>query len=105
MRPLPGRRLCRTNAGRLGWVPEHSRPGDRIVIFDGAKVPTVVRWCGVGGGKGKSSGGGRSSSRYVVVGDAYIQGVMVGEAVSSPAEDDDWGIGGLDGNRAVVELV
>lgn len=105
LRPLPGRRLCRTNAGRLGWVPEHSRPGDRIVIFDGAKVPTVVRWCGVGGGKGKSSGGGRSSSRYVVVGDAYIQGVMVGEAVSSPAEDDDWGIGGLDGNRAVVELV
>ncbi|KAG9232006.1 heterokaryon incompatibility protein-domain-containing protein [Amylocarpus encephaloides] len=62
---LTGRRGARTEGGYLGWVPKTALPGDLICVFDGARLPYVVRE--------------REAGRCVLVGECYIHGVMEGE--------------------------
>lgn len=58
--------MARTAEGHLGWVPKRTRPGDRICLFAGAPFPFIIRDAG--------------SGYYEIVGDAYIHGIMSGEA-------------------------
>ncbi|KAK6951771.1 hypothetical protein Daesc_006294 [Daldinia eschscholtzii] len=64
-RPAVGHHFCRTTEGWLGWVTSYSRPGDRICIIRGSRVPHVLRPSGDG--------------TYKLIGQCYIQGVMNGE--------------------------
>jgi hypothetical protein len=66
-----GRAFGRTaNHGLFGWVPKNSVAGDVVVIFTGGTMPIVLR---------------PKDGYYTVVGDAYIHGVMDGEAIPSSA--------------------
>jgi hypothetical protein len=68
------RRLATTEKGYLGWVPDNihgapenqARKGDLIAILFGCSTPIVVR---------------RVGHNFCVIGEAYIQGLMVGEAL------------------------
>jgi hypothetical protein len=60
------RRRCFTSTGFLGQVPLHAQEGDVIVIPIGSSVPFVLR---------------PRQARYQLVGQAYIHGVMMGEAL------------------------
>jgi hypothetical protein len=69
--------LASSTAGHIGWVPEAAVPGDQIVLFRGSPLPFILRK--------------RSDGYYAVIGDAYIHGIMHGEAW--PGDDDsgvDW---------------
>ncbi|KAF4625441.1 hypothetical protein G7Y89_g12730 [Cudoniella acicularis] len=61
------RRFFRTSKGRFGWGPDQMRDGDVVCIFDGAAVPLVLRPVLAG--------------QFEVVGDAYVHGIMDGEAM------------------------
>jgi hypothetical protein len=59
--------LCVTKNGYLGWVPRTTQVGDCICIFSGATAPFILRQ--------------RKDGFYEVIGDAYIHGIMHGEAL------------------------
>lgn len=59
------RRLVVTEKGHLGLAPEHVQTGDLVIIMMGSQVPLVLR---------------EVQQHYVFVGDAFIDGVMDGEA-------------------------
>ncbi|KAK0732162.1 heterokaryon incompatibility protein-domain-containing protein [Lasiosphaeris hirsuta] len=59
------RRLARTKTGYLCLVPQESKIGDHIALFKGGPLPLVIR---------------KSGSNWVVIGDAYVHGIMMGEA-------------------------
>jgi hypothetical protein len=61
-------RLCTTQRGYFGAVPEESKVGDRICMFQGAKLLFVVRPVG-------------KEFRYI--GHAYVDGLMYGEIGAS----------------------
>ncbi|KAL8884389.1 MAG: hypothetical protein Q9215_007550 [Flavoplaca cf. flavocitrina] len=56
--------------GQLGLAPQASSPGDFIVLFLGCRSPMVLRPTG--------------NSAYLVVGEAYVDGLMTGEAFLGP---------------------
>ncbi|KAK5126138.1 hypothetical protein LTR85_011493 [Meristemomyces frigidus] len=58
--------LASTSNGLLGWIPETATVGDVICVFEGAPFPFLLS---------KKSG-----DRYTLVGDAYVHGIMHGEA-------------------------
>ncbi|PKS09820.1 hypothetical protein jhhlp_004443 [Lomentospora prolificans] len=58
------RRFCITKAGLMGWLPGGTREGDLVCLVSGARVPVILRRVMVG-----------EAERYVVVGDAYVQGL------------------------------
>ena len=60
-------RFVLTSRGYLGWVPEDSKPSDTICIIFGVSVPLLLR---------EVEGG-----RHIVIGEAYIEGIMGGEAM------------------------
>jgi len=62
-----GASLCRTAKGYLAWIPPQAHSGDYICIFAGATCPFVVRE--------------RPEGDYTLVGDAYVHGMMYGEAL------------------------
>ena len=71
------RRLFRTCAGRLGVGPSSLRSGDPIWIFGGGKAPFILRhapWTQSG------------EREYVLVGHAYVHGIMQGQAVDQKLE-------------------
>jgi hypothetical protein len=57
-----------TAKGRLGLGPDHIKPGDVIAVLIGSQVPFVLR-------KGVDK-------KYKIVGEAYVDGIMDGEAVA-----------------------
>jgi hypothetical protein len=73
-RTCKGRRFMATSKGYLGWAPDNiygsdedqTRKGDLIVIIFGCSTPIVIRPRG---------------EYYEVVGEAYAQGLMDGEAM------------------------
>ncbi|KAJ8108979.1 hypothetical protein OPT61_g7794 [Boeremia exigua] len=75
-----GRRFAITSKGYIGWVPAESKNGDVVMILPGGRVPYVLRRASepisTHGGAGNNSG----TERYKFLGDAYIQGIMNGEA-------------------------
>ncbi|KAL2163029.1 hypothetical protein VTH06DRAFT_6865 [Thermothelomyces fergusii] len=64
------RRFCRTEQGRLGQVRAEAREGDLFVCIAGAEVPYLLRPVG------------NRYGIYTLVGDAFLLGVMQGEAWS-----------------------
>lgn len=76
----PHRRLFRSKKHHLGNGPKCSRPGDEIWLLAGAKVPFVLR--------------PYDDGKYLLVGDAYVHGIMHGEAFD-----------GLDSSLITIELV
>ncbi|EUC46970.1 hypothetical protein COCMIDRAFT_91350 [Bipolaris oryzae ATCC 44560] len=60
-----------TKEGRLGISSMTVKVGDLVVLVSGAQVPFILR---------------RTDTRYMTVGEAYIDGIMDGEA----AEDGEW---------------
>jgi hypothetical protein len=71
-----GRRFAVTDQGYIGLVPACSVLGDEVFLLGGAPVPFVLRR--------------RQVKRYILVGDAYIHGVMEGE-ITETAAMDNWG--------------
>jgi hypothetical protein len=61
-----GRMFMRTQNGRIGFVPRDSQEGDVIAVLSGCRVPMVLR---------------PRDGYYIVVGDAYVHGIMDGEAI------------------------
>lgn len=60
-RYAPGRKLCTTSNGHLGWVPSAAQAGDVFCFFEDCKLPFVLRRC---------EGG------YKLIGDGYLHGLM-----------------------------
>ena len=71
------RNFATTRGGFIGFVPDVAEPGDCIVILPGGKVPYVLRRCFDVDTESSSTWG---VPRYKFLGDAYIHGVMHGEA-------------------------
>ncbi|KAK1674168.1 heterokaryon incompatibility protein-domain-containing protein [Colletotrichum godetiae] len=63
------RRFSRTTAGRLCLVPREAKVGDSVCLLLGSEVPFVIR--------------PTRSGMYELIGDAYVSGIMDGEAVAS----------------------
>ncbi|EMD85926.1 hypothetical protein COCC4DRAFT_202603 [Bipolaris maydis ATCC 48331] len=68
-----GRRLGRTKSGWLCLLPAHVKAGDKLILLKGATVPFIVRQ--------------RKDGYWLLVGDAYVHGIMHGQAY-----DDDAGM-------------
>jgi len=61
-----GRRIARTSKGHLALVAPETRVGDSIGLFKGGKTPLIMR--------------PRGAEGWELVGDAYVHGIMKGEA-------------------------
>ncbi|KAK8072887.1 HET-domain-containing protein [Apiospora saccharicola] len=70
-----GMRLMSTSIGYIGWAHERARVHDSIFILKGSTVPVILR--------------PRQEGGYVLVGDAFVTGIMAGEAMK-PASDPSW---------------
>ncbi|KAI1348165.1 heterokaryon incompatibility protein-domain-containing protein [Xylaria sp. FL0043] len=66
VRVCTDKRFFITRDGRMGIGPETMKENDDIVIFFGAKVPFIIR---------------RLGSRYMLIGECYVSGLMNGEPV------------------------
>jgi hypothetical protein len=62
------RRLMVSNRGFLGLAPDRSQKGDLVCILFGCSVPVVLR---------KTA----DSTKFVLIGECYVDGYMAGEAV------------------------
>jgi hypothetical protein len=62
---LVNRRLFRTKLGYIGVACYDARAGDAIAVFQGGRLPLVVR---------------RKGERWRLIGDCYLHGIMQGEA-------------------------
>jgi len=66
-----------TSTRCIGWAHPRAQPGDQIFVVGGCTVPVILR--------------SRDNGGYVLVGDAYVEGIMDGEAVADArARNDDW---------------
>ncbi|EPE33782.1 hypothetical protein GLAREA_06795 [Glarea lozoyensis ATCC 20868] len=61
------RKLFISDEGWLGLAPMNSVPGDRIALLEGGRVPFILRPTG-------------NENQFEMVGDAYVHGIMDGEA-------------------------
>ena len=74
------RRLCYTEHGRIGLIPEAAELGDQIAVFFGGQVLYVVR--PVPDEQMTCRHHQRTMQTFNFVGECYINGLMDGEAVS-----------------------
>ncbi|KAK3385781.1 heterokaryon incompatibility protein-domain-containing protein [Podospora didyma] len=65
-----GRCFCKTESGRMGQAPALARVGDVFCVVLGAEVPYVLR------------PHPEKEGTYTLLGDAYLRGVMQGEALT-----------------------
>ena len=65
-RALKQRRLFYSKKGYFGVGPAVMQPGDIVCVLFGAQVPFILR---------------RKDSRYQLVGESYVHGIMHGEAI------------------------
>jgi hypothetical protein len=70
-----GRLLFVTGSGDLGMGPPVLEVGDEVWILTGADVPLILR-------------PSASSGEYRLVGEAYVHGIMQGEALADVQEND-----------------
>jgi hypothetical protein len=73
-----GRRLFHTAKGYIGLGSAASQPGDLICVLCGGSVPVTLR---------KAVHKNPLRTQFLFVGEAYIHGIMHGEAVSNGRED------------------
>ena len=64
-----GRMFCLFDDSHVGWVPWSAEVGDRIAIFLGGTVPILLR---------------PSGNDYIVLGEAYVDEMMDGQAFEGP---------------------
>ena len=69
-----GRTMFRTKSGYLGVAGPRVLRGDVVTVVRGSKAPVVMR-----------RKGGEASGKWELVGDAYVHGIMRGEAVARTA--------------------
>jgi Heterokaryon incompatibility protein (HET) len=81
-RCLFGRRFCITNNGYIGLVPPYACERDIVCAVLGAKTPLVLRPTDDVAGTGQD----RRNSKYRLVGECYIHGIMMGEAIAPQVE-------------------
>ncbi|KAI1370372.1 heterokaryon incompatibility protein-domain-containing protein [Hypoxylon crocopeplum] len=74
LRLLHSRRPFTSKTGFVGSVPQSAQPGDIVCIFLGGKIPYVIRRVE------------DDPEIYVLVGEAYVHGIMKGEFVRSDSE-------------------
>ena len=67
-------KFCITKKGYVGMVSHEARVGDEICVLYGAAVPFVLR---------KSSFPASGKLNFKLIGEAYIHGIMYGEALAS----------------------
>jgi hypothetical protein len=79
------RALFVTKRGYIGLAPWNARRGDAVAVLSGGRTPYLIRPWG-------------STSRYELVGESYVYGIMAGEALSG-------GVQGLPVESRVIELV
>ena len=70
-----GRRFAVTKLGLIGFVPESCEIGDLVVVMPGGSVPYVLRPAEL-----PDNHGIEDKKCYTILGDAYIHGIMDGEA-------------------------
>jgi hypothetical protein len=63
-----GRRFFCTSEGFYGLTAPNIKEGDKICVFFLCKTPSVVR---------------RAGGSYILLGDAYVESLMRGEAVAA----------------------
>jgi hypothetical protein len=81
---LPDQAFFITEKGYIGIGPPDTRPGDQVWVLFGGQVPFVMRE------KEKEQGDGVNKGDDVTfVGDAYVHGIMDGEAVKEGCEQRD----------------
>ncbi|KAF2006863.1 HET-domain-containing protein [Amniculicola lignicola CBS 123094] len=73
-RTFRGRRVGRPADPLIGLVPRDTKVGDTLCILYGCSVPVVLRNVG---------GLGKEDSHWHLIGEAYVHGLMHGEAISS----------------------
>ncbi|KAF1847615.1 HET-domain-containing protein, partial [Cucurbitaria berberidis CBS 394.84] len=71
---VPNHAFFITESGYIGIGPPHTLPGDQVWVFHGGKVPFLMR-------KFERGDVGDQTNRLTLVGDAYVHGIMDGEAV------------------------
>jgi hypothetical protein len=73
--------ICRhfvgTEKGYFGFAPEQCQEGDLIVILAGQKSPCILRPQPVVNNDDITA---TSMDTYKILGDAYVHGIMLGEA-------------------------
>jgi hypothetical protein len=69
MRISPRRSPFVTARGHLGLTSQYVRKGDMIAVFSGGQVPFILRQ--------------HDSGKYIIISEAYVDGIMDGEAVES----------------------
>jgi hypothetical protein len=79
MQILNRRQLFQTKEGRLGFTTRGVMPGDRICALNGSPVPHVIRRV-----RGDNENG---PELWKFVGDAYVHGLMQGEANEIDVEE------------------
>lgn len=74
---MKGKRPYVTEKGYLGMGPNHAQPGDRVVVFHGDDIAYVIRPVPEEG-----------ENKYILVGEAYCDGVMNGEMAETAEKKD-----------------
>lgn len=74
------RRFAVTDKGYIGWAPADTRKGDIVALFPGGNVPYVLRPVSQPNSAQSSMSSNTRNRRYEFLGDAYIHGIMHGEA-------------------------
>jgi hypothetical protein len=81
---LKRRRLFVTREGRLGVCTRQARPGDEVAVLKGCSTALILRRWTTETGRGfEPPIGDVSREVYIVVGAAYLDGVMQGECERS----------------------
>ena len=84
---LRERKFLVTEQGHCGVGPRECKTGDTVSLLHGSSVPFILRQI-------ESHG----TDRYVLIGDAYVHGVMYGEGLEGAFDDE--GSTGLDNSKA-----
>ncbi|PSR77686.1 hypothetical protein BD289DRAFT_142389 [Coniella lustricola] len=71
--------LFRTQGGRLGLGPQSLRPGDNITLLAGTRTPYILR--------PRREGPDNTIVVFKFMGEAYVHGIMYGEAASKLQRD------------------
>ncbi|KAF7925774.1 uncharacterized protein EAE98_006999 [Botrytis deweyae] len=73
-----GRRFFRTKTGYIGVGPSGMKEGDQVCVLFGGKTPFILRRKDP-----EAKVHNKSVEEWIFVGDAYVQGIMNGEAIKS----------------------
>lgn len=84
---LHGMAAAITEEGYLGLGPLFTKPGDVIVVFDGAHMASVLRRADQSPNKNETSITPCGAQHWQLVGDCYIQEFMNSEVLESKYDD------------------